>query len=41
MSPPEKRNPVEGLLVHPLKLNHAAVTSGWRSGKDTIMNIAI
>ncbi len=40
-SPPKKRNPIEGLCVHPLELNYAAVTDGWRSGKDTIMNIVI
>jgi hypothetical protein len=38
-SPPKKRNPVEGLRVYPLKFNHAVVTVGWRSSKETTMNI--
>jgi hypothetical protein len=40
-SPLEIRNPVECLRVYPLKVNHAAVTSGLRSGKETIMNLAM
>lgn len=37
----KKRISVEGLCAYSVKFNHAVVTVGWRSGKETTTNLVI
>lgn len=37
----KKRISVEGLCAYSVRFNHAVVTVGWRSGKETTTNLVI